>query len=311
MASVIAVLPFLPAESAPASILSRIGDMIAGGSAWQVASETAAPVAKASGYLLKLAAAILFVAGVGVTLFFASRRGKEAVTSVPVPAAGKSVYYHWDFNTPGVPPELKCTMGSAKHVPNGGQDGKGCLEIAGPESRIWVDVAIDRFPVAVKWRGAWISFAPDKECSSKSFWFPLRDGATIANMGEWTTVTSDQGKGRWMESVNYHSGTYIDRWQDGARGDMTIGKPVIPGRLILSFISDFQIDDLTIASVSSNDLPDASMYLKAAERIPVDQDKGYIAVPELKPRNKDMPVGLYFSKGIIDEDSALGPAKGK
>lgn len=250
------------------------------------------------------------VCGAGLATLRCSVEFKDLKISealAPAQTADKPVYHHWDFNTPGVPPELKCTVGNLKHAPGGGPDGKGCLEVSGPASRIRVDVEISRFPVIVKWRGSWISVAPGREAASKSFWFPSRDVATLQGMDNMKVAEGNQRIDRWRETVNYHSGTYIDRWSDGSRLDMTIGRPEPSGRIVLFFRSDYQIDDLTIMSISTNDLPDTGNLLKLAERIPADKSKGSVIIPELKSRDGRSSPGLYFIKGYVDEETAFGP----
>ncbi|MBA4388428.1 MAG: hypothetical protein C0404_10640 [Verrucomicrobia bacterium] len=310
VASIVAVLPFLPSESAPASLVGMINGVVDGIPS-KPASGASIPPGK---YLLKSAVAALFVAGIAVAVKFAFFSGDNPVPLAPVEAAvTKPMYYHWDFNTPGVPPELKCTQGSVRRVPNGGPDGKGCLEVRGigGNARLVLDVPISGFPLAVRWRNSWIAVAPKKESSAKVFWFPSHDVASFLGMGELKTVNAEQKIDKWRAVVNYHSGTYIDRWMDGARLDITMGKPDPSGKMIIYFTSDYQIDDLVITSISSNDLPDASECLKVVERIPAGSNMGYVVAPELKPRTKDVPVRLFFIKGYVDEQTALGPIKTK
>lgn len=309
-APVIAALPLLTMETAPAGLLHRI-NTIAGRAIH--APATAAAGAKSTGLLLTIAAATLFIAGAGSTMYFASRPEDKPVppAPAPVPVSEMPVNYHWDFNTPGIPPELKCTMGKLRHVPGGGPDGNGCLEITGKESRIIINVPVTRFPFVIKWRSSWIATAPHSEASSKSFWFPAHDVATFLDSESMKVIKVNQQRmDRWRETVNYHSGSYIDRWADGARRDMTIGRPDPSGKIILTFFSDFLLDDLTIASIATNELPPAANYLKVLERIPADQKQGYINTPELQPAGSDKPARLYFVKGYVDETTALGPASG-
>lgn len=296
--SIMAALPLLRPETAPASLLKRIPELVQASGAVQTVA--GAGGAWSGAHWLKIAAIIVLLGGVGVAVkYVASPRpeGKSpAAAVIPVIPVKKPIHHRWDFNTPGVPPELECTLGKIKHIPNGGVDGKGCLEVTGSSSMLRLNVPVDHFPVVVKWRVALVG-APGAKGAFKSYWLPWYDGGYFLGLGPVREVQL----GAWMQTVDYHAEGYIDRWVEGVRTDFFFGTRDPSGRLLLSAHSDIQIDDLVIMSISTNDLPDVSALLKVAEKIPADVDNGSMVVPELKSGRKDKPVRLFFMKGTLKE----------
>lgn len=208
---------------------------------------------------------------------------------------GTAVNYRWDFSEPGVPDVFKAVAGTLKYVPGGGPDGKGCLQIDGLVSEIRVDVPVSNFPVVVSWRASTI-YGFRETWLSQSYWFPARELAQFSNIGKWRseTFTAGQRQSRWRANVEYCTDSYIDRWSDGSRKDLTFGKPDSAGRVTLVFRAPHQIDDFAIKSITTNELPDVSLYRDVIEKIPPQKRVGFVELPEIKAGTPGAQVYVQF-----------------
>jgi RNA polymerase sigma factor (sigma-70 family) len=309
IASIAAVVPFLPVEGAPDSLGSAISSMLAGpGRSGSVTG------VKWGASLAKSAAVLAAIACVAAAVYsFWPQKTPDLVppaakASAPATAT-KPIDYHWDFNAPGVPRELVPVAGKVKHVPKGGPDGTGCLEIDGPVAEMKIDVPVGSFPVVVKWKYALVPTRYGEQELSTSFWFPMTNVVQFLDAGYWFNFENASALGRpaaWMDRVEYYSGSCIDRWTNGKRMDPTIGTSEPGGRVTLIFRGKHLIDDLTIKSVSPKELPDTSAFVDAVKKVPVQNRTGIVKMPHYKNPYRNVPTSVCFYPKI--DGWALDPS---
>jgi RNA polymerase sigma-70 factor, ECF subfamily len=287
VAAIVAAMPSLPVDSAPAGLLKAISAIASG--TFKVAAGSAAGAAVGVGSLIVKVAGTAVVAGGIVAVVMMAHEKKEA----PPPAApvslqkvAQEIHYSWNFNTPGVPPQFKAKLGDVTYVPGGGPDKDGCLQMSGILSEMVIDVPISNFPVRVSYRARAIHLKGGTEAVIRTLWFPCDDVVLFRN--QWppsltdTMVDVSVGGGIWRSWVNYQTDTYAYLWCDGEGIDFTPGRIHADGRISIVCTGDHQLDDLEIRSIAVEDLPDAGEYLRAIERIPKEQRRGMVALPGLK-----------------------------
>lgn len=295
LASIAAALPAMRAESAPHSLLAELADVAAGKIQLPPLSAGAKTLSVAR--VAVRAAVLLLVTGGGI-LAYKAFDGRKKIEPVPVvaPAVHDSVSgkvsYLWNFNTSGIPAEFKVMAGSPlKYNAGEGPDKSGCVELNGSVVRVDVPVS---FPFKVKFKSAVVDPLKSKSSNISTDWLPATDMARFwgaADRGPVQLVTAGQKYSAWEELVEYYSGTWIARWRGGRFYDVTVSTCDSAGRVSIIAAGREAIDDFSIVSISSNELPDVRLYLQALEKIPPEKRKGIVDV--LIATNKK-PASVHF-----------------
>ncbi|MBA4389040.1 MAG: hypothetical protein C0404_13750 [Verrucomicrobia bacterium] len=309
VAAIVAAIPSLPAESAPAGLLNAIPALVSGSFKAAGASAAVGAGAGVGGLLVKLAAVAIVAAGI-VAVVITTREKKAEVPPVPPPpvqTVAQNTHYFWDFKTPGVPPQFKAKMGKLTYVAGGGPNRDGCLQIEGaPQegtlqkgdllSEVVIDVPISNLPVRVSFKARTIHLKEGTWWTIRTLWFPSDDAVVFRYISPSMHEVDADGLrgGLWRDVVNHHTETYCDVWYDGVHLDIMLGRMHPDGRLSIVSTGDHQIDTLEISSISNEDLPDAGEYLRAIERIPKEKRTGMAVIPEMKSKVPGKQVSVEF-----------------
>lgn len=305
--SIAAVIPALQIHSAPQSMMEMIAAVASGKFAKAVTGKASGSIAP---LLVKVAAVSVFALGAGFLVWKGAHRDVE----VPLPVQGvlpapvspvKPLNIYWDFNADASNPQKPVTIpaalvpvaGKLKYIPGGGPDKKGCIELTEQISEVKIDVPVSNFPVFVSWKASTMLRDNNFEWLCTAFWFPISDVAQFDDCGPWQKEAFDrsQKQGAWREHVAYFSGNYIDKWVNGKRLGITACTYDPDGRITLIFRAPHQIDDLTIRSISTNELPDLSLYLNALAKIPASRRSGSQPLPGVisQRTGKELQVAFF------------------
>ena len=312
LSAVLAAIPLLYAESAPASLVERITELVrSGGGLAGTGAATGVSAGKMAA-ILGGAAGTAALIGTGVWLKHSEPRMPaptvETVASAAMAAPWSGFNYHWDFNTPELPPEFLLQSDSRwRHVADGGPDGSGCLETESDIFTITFNVPIESLPILVSAQAVPVSPVPSGDHTLVFGWDRYLDAAAFHGVGERPTIpmhyklleSTGQVLGNWYSCKNYVSEKSVCRLADKYVYDVTFYRRHSEGRLMFVARGRHRIDNLTIRSIRPEDFPDVSKYQKAIERIPPEKRKGEVPVPELKPgpRYKRVWVTFHSAEG--------------
>ena len=282
LASISAMLPLLPADVAPTSLLASLTDIAHGVGDFATAAAPRAAVPSAAKWAIA-AAALIGACILGVTML-------PEKQSRP-PAAAKPMNYHWDFASPDLPKEFRILRGSVQHLPTEGEDKKGALLAS--NALIRIDIPITNFPVLVSYKATGFLPYSIKGCYIASKWLPCKQAGVLVGASESVTerIAADGKRGEWHTYNDYYTSTYSSRWKEDLFHDIYFQSIEADSRVTLQLEPVVLLDDLTIRAVTTNEVPDASTYLRAIEKIPPEKRRGEVPVPGLKlgssPRNND------------------------
>jgi hypothetical protein len=195
----------------------------------------------------------------------------------------------WNFNS-GAPVDVHIAFGEWKHVPTGGPDGSGCMEIVSDFFCADIEIPAGPLPLIVKMNE--MSIPGSKDYYLAADWSELDSQATFRNLGSKVEHTNPE----WANNVTYVTGDSLDTWLMGKRTGFIMVKPAAGARLSIVARGHHKIDDLRIHTARLEELPDTSAFRREFESIPLDARVGKVAVKELKPaRNVDEGVFIQFS----------------
>ncbi len=292
-ASVAGVLPLLPMDSAPHSLTEWIRNFTR--QAASVPPEPLRATGKTRG--IRLAVAATTVAAAGGALLWLDPMSVRSVKNggPPLRSEKAAFYWHCDFNTPDSTNLFTTALGAFRHVPDGGPDGSGCLETVEEDTVIDVHVPIETLPVRVSYRQAPILPQPVGAFAAFTFWSHYEFCARFEGIGEMRRDLLSRGQSLlWSSASDYVAADAIDRWVDGRRTGYFAIRRAPHALLRLKFRGRHRLDDLTIQSVSPEDLPDTSVFAHALDSIPPDKRTGAVALPELKPGPTHKSVSVFF-----------------
>ena len=277
LVSIGAVLAAVPGEAAPASLLASILDIAHGVGTFAKSALPAAVVPAAVQWTVS--ALVLIGAGTAGVMLLPGR-------AVPPTPLAKPIFYHWDFNSPGVPAEFQVMRGTVRHVADEGAGKKGCLMAS--NALIRIDIPITNFPLRVRFKAAghmpYSSTGYVVNASIGSLWLPARRMGRLTGASQLLPeeVRATGKPGDWHTYRDYYCGTYVSGWKEEDFHELNLVPMDPDGRVSLFLSPVILLDELTIQSISTNELPDVSLYLNAIARIPPDKRKGTVPVPELK-----------------------------
>jgi hypothetical protein len=296
-AAVVTALTSQPAETAPKTLLDGIDDLVGGIGRSVPAGAVAGTVTRA-----RIAAAVVALvvvgSGAGTLWWNVQSRRKEAPRAPAVVAEPGTVDFHCDFNSPGLPEELKVLSGRWHHLPKGGPDGSGCIQSDDDLFYLLADIPIDRLPVLVSYRTTFVLPKPAiGGWMSNAWWSEYRSAAEYNGLSktyESTVAKGTDHSSRWVTRREYVTDRFVYRWHDWGHCELTIYDRAPGSRLMVSWKGRHRIDDLTIRSIDPASVPDASRFLAAYDAIPADGRKGIRIMPQFKPGRPPRPVTLRF-----------------
>jgi RNA polymerase sigma-70 factor, ECF subfamily len=312
--SILAALPLLPSENAPAPLLNSIGEILAGvGRFLEAAAATEATAASLKPAVVSMGTSLKLIIVVGLialatvgTLMIWERGGGNSPVSVvsPIhtatePGGGTNVYYRWDFNTLEIPKDLKLAVGSWRCLPTGGPDGSGCLETEQEPIMVGIDIPIEKLPIRVTCDLC--SPLPLSKAGSGSalYWRYYNPCAVITGIGDnpLRSVQLDAETTPWSHIETYVSENHTDRWANGYRVQVSFGERMPGSKLCLYVDSRIRIDNLEIRSVREDVVPDVNQYRLAIEKIPPQKRVGRVALPGVKPGKYSQVAVVTFRPG--------------
>ncbi|MBA4386579.1 MAG: hypothetical protein C0404_01280 [Verrucomicrobia bacterium] len=308
MASLVAIMPLLRGETAPQSLLAGFSEIVSGGMpAGFVPTDGAGGKVLSTWSVVRRAAAILLVFGAGTTAYLVSTNRPFVQSTPPVP---KGFLHRWDFNKPGIPAEFKVMVGKPlKYLAGEGPDKSGCIEM--DEGAVKIDVPITSFPFRMNFKAAVVE-PYGKAVRLSTDWLPARDVGIVMGLSKPLIheISPDQKYSKWFEGTDYYSGDWIARWRNGRFLEVVVSRPEPDGRVTLSSFAgqDYPmkmgrlvIDDVTITSIQTNELPDMSVYLQALEQIPANKRKGVVQTTIKDGR----PASIKFHSYVSEKGAAV------
>ncbi|MBA4386575.1 MAG: hypothetical protein C0404_01260 [Verrucomicrobia bacterium] len=305
VASLAAIMPLLHVETAPQSLLAGLSELAAGKMPVPVATTGTGREVFLTWSIARRAAAIVLILGGCAAVYLALTQTpavKPAEPAVPPPGL-KGFSYRWDFNQQGIPPEFKVMAGNPlKHLPGEGPDKSGCLEMV-DGAVVRIDVPVISFPFRVNFKSATVDPLTAKSMILKSHWLPARDLGIFMGVSKIPRedVLPGQKYSKWLDHVEYNNGAWIFRSRGEYFSDITVYRPGLDGRVTLALIGHAVIDDLEISSITTNELPDASIYLQALEQIPLNKRTG-TAKATLRGGK---PISIQFSSSADEKGKCV------
>lgn len=299
---VVAALVALPAETAPQTLLTSISDIVMQTGAFTKAALASKSYALTETTTAKIAlgvtaSAALAGAGLWIWLSTSHRDNAETPALSPKPAAIslQPVNYRWDFNSPDCTNNFAVLTGSMKYVPAGGEDGSGCLETGPGSSVIVIDVPAHP-PLLMEYRSACVGQAPEGDFLATALWTSYGPEALFYGIGtkQHLVAPRDGQVSSWTTFRNHLADRYVDTWNGSQLTIMHVTSPSPNARVCLVLRGGHRIDNLTIRSAAVDEIPDASVYLKAVEKIPPEKRRGTVPLPDLKPGPSYREVKVRF-----------------
>jgi RNA polymerase sigma-70 factor (ECF subfamily) len=180
----------------------------------------------------------------------------------------------WTFDAPGAMKDLVIHRGNWKHLPAGGRNGSGCIQIEGGD---WFGVLL---PVEARDLPVRVSVWSPVPMTGRSVKMTVTWDDAATTLAGFSNFAKNWGSG-WARHDFYICDRYMEGRVDGRRSMFSIMTP--SGRIMLATRWAQRIDDLTIEPIKSNDLPDATAFLEAYRRLRPGARRGdELPVPELR-----------------------------
>ncbi len=297
--SVMASIGNLAGEQAPATLQQSIAPLVASQGAEGLSPMAERLVARAlrpaSAWLKPAVAAatVAVAAGTAGILAFLPEREPSAK------AANESgIHYEWDFNTPAIPEILRPIAGQWRHLPDGGPDGSGCMEIMNTEDngdifRLLIDLPMQKLPVLATWQEA--SFNTSIGGETALAWETADYFVRFHRLGDRPFLTMPSSAGKrphpsaivgWRTVRAWITRDHIATEVDSDPPDLIrllINPRRNNARLLWFAQGHWRMDNFSLRSVSPEEVPDFSPYLEAARNVPPEKRDGrFVSLPGLK-----------------------------
>ncbi|MFH1023801.1 MAG: FecR domain-containing protein [Planctomycetota bacterium] len=230
-------------------------------------------------------------AGPGIVL------AAKALSSAPAPARAQPLRV-WTFKSPEASKDIPVVNGSWRWVPDGGPDGKGCMEMETVEMVLNLGLTRNRTPFMseVEYQLVW---PPNNTKSTFCLiwsWSNTESTAFLTNIWERKVMKSSSDFGKWVSVTGYITDRWVDTWMFNKRNcfDMfwTTDRSRLefyvrgPGRV--------RINKITVTPIDASQLPDVSLYLNAVEKIAPEKRKGLVALPGLPSIGPSKSAAVHF-----------------
>ena len=295
MSGIAAVLPEMAGEGAPASLLASAGNIARGGGEL---AEAFANLRIEGGGLPTVAKAVL--AG-GVLL----AAGTAAVMLWPGPAPEPpGLVAQFDFDAPASASAFTVTQGTWRHVPDGGSAGSGCVETATNFFTAVVPVLVKQTPLLITYKHA-LGLPPSPvDYGTHVTWerypAPMIHITGISGMKTVNVPPGGKKFSEWIESKVYVTDRWIAVWDNGLTGPPTALYVTTraPGSKLAWFTRGIQrLEDLKIATIRPEELPDLGVYLRALDKIPTAERTGSCVLPGVTSPATGKPITVDFWPG--------------
>lgn len=284
--ALVAAVRSVEAEPSPIALSEKLLSMSDNTPAF---SENAVP-GRRVGYgsasnIVKTAAVLLCVGSITTIAWFGWHK-EERFTAEQRCITDKPVHYIIDFNKPQDMEFFDFRTGKWMYSPEGGMKNTGCLKrLSGVSYALFMKPLCLPIRVTLKYRHHRDSYS-NSEIVDGFTWTPCEKMAVFRNVGRMYNVNPDS----WVECEYYISRTFISRYTEGHLSSLVLTEPLDQSRLGFFLYSrqgkNIQLlDDLTIKTVSSDDVPDVSTYIREVEKIAPEKRKGKVILDSIKPVN--------------------------
>ncbi len=227
-----------------------------------------------------------------------ARKVKPALPApAPAPAQAEPYIRRWDFNTPEQAKDFQLITGSWHHVPDGGPDGKGCMETETELFAAIPNVPVQPSCVVAGFKAANVGVY--KMSSAGVVWDATSDFVQLRNVGPIIRVPPNH----WCEHLSYLTDQHIDSWVLGSRSTLVFAARQPQARLVLELRGRKRLDDLEIRTGTLGEIPSVNEYRAAIEELPPERRVGAVELPRLKSMRPPKPVLAIFLK---DDRNAEG-----
>lgn len=203
------------------------------------------------------------------------------------PAAAKSnaLKWVWDFNTPDSAKDFKVVKGSWRFVPDGGQEGTGCMEVTSDEFCAIIRAPNAYPPLALRY----VSASSDSE--------ERKSGVGLAGTMMTASFSNISNAGHSKEYIEMKQFLAVD-FNYASCGGQFAGLVFYSldkeNALIFNAAGSQRIDNLEIRTVGRSETPDVAKYRDALLGIPPARRQGTVVLPQLASTNPGWPVTVTF-----------------
>ena len=297
--SMLATFPSMPVETAPASLVGSISDIIHGVGRFAEAASAAGGSTFGAGSGVSaakvawIAAATLGVTAVGGMALWMSQPS-------PVPASKtfqSKVIFSSDFNVPAAPKEVQLKPGSSwRYLSNGGIDGSGCMETDGRLFEAILDIPGIETPLLLTYTEAIVPPNESEGYAMTLSWEQYGRSSMLKNLARMhiTSLVNGQ-RGEWVEWRLFITDQWICGWQHGRITSFMAFEKKQGSRLMWTMRGRHRVDGMQIRTIRPEELPDVSQYLKALQKIPPAQRTGTVPLPDVPPTNPGKPITVLFT----------------
>lgn len=223
--------------------------------------------------------AVCGLAAVVGVLWFVNRAHRTAAPVMPPVSQQKThtgaepLYAkRWDFNTPEQMRELFRTPDGLELAANGGQDGSGCLKTNRAVLVLHIQgVPVDRLPLRVRIKHRALPGQLNQTLHISCNWddSAFKVYAPIRNVGAMMTFREDSIP--WCITDCYLSEDFMDEWLEGRRSTLAFNELTSNRSLLLAIQGQYLVDEIEIAQLAPEEVPDLSPFRKAVATIPAEQ----------------------------------------
>lgn len=246
------------------------------------------------------AAIMLCVAAVGGGAYFwANAQPPSAAPPVQtgataqVPSAVGAYLKYWDFNVTKPYPEFTVGVGKLMWLDRGGPDGSGSIESDAEVTAIFFELPKDAaLPLEITFRATAMD-PPKKDVVAAAVGY-TEFGAWSAAFLNLPMPELPHGEQAWCSFRTVLSERFSDGWVDGKRYGLFAYDNARAGKVGLVLKGRMRLDDLCIRNLAFNDVPDASPFAAAIDRIPPEQRTGEVPAPELPAADTPKTARIMF-----------------
>lgn len=190
----------------------------------------------------------------------------------PLPLAGAddvdaNVGRVWDFEH-GAPTEFRVLAGSWHHRPDGGVGGSGCMEITSNEFLAAIDLTPPSSPLLLTSEQQPLLPHTPRGYSIFIHWDTYRSFTAVENAGRMHLVAWPfDGTSEYIFAQSFLTDRHLDGHAMGKRATLYFGERAPGARLMLCGIGLQRIDNLRLAPIDAQAVPDVAEFAAALERV--------------------------------------------
>jgi RNA polymerase sigma factor (sigma-70 family) len=205
---------------------------------------------------------------------------------------GGGRHFAENFNA-GSSDKISVRSGSWSWLADGGRDGSGCMQAGEGVVSIVLDFPTDKLPLRLSFDIFSDNSFADNYGSVLPNWTESRKSALVRS-GRLPAPTLVERKPDWSSCAIYITEEGFAVWENGQLSTYLASQKTENGQIQLTVRRPhFRIDDLSILTITPDNLPDLSKLQKALSAIPDSQRTGTIVLPELSPQGAP-PVSVEF-----------------